>query len=190
MTARKKMLIDAILAVLLTLGSGCHKATLENYKLFRSTPLGFSIEYPDFWTKESDPSEGIAVFVTPAEGYADEHLESLSVQRFTLDAEGETAFNDYVKGYVADLESTLKNYKLVSETDTTLDGQPAYQIVYESSTDADEETGESESEMRFMHIFAEWNGQVYVLSYIAEFGSYSYFLTYVVQMISTFQFLG
>ena len=48
MTARKKMLIAAILAVLLTLGSGCHKATLENYKLFRSTPLGFSIKYPDF----------------------------------------------------------------------------------------------------------------------------------------------
>lgn len=185
----KKRILALLLAALLILGTGCHKATLEDYKLFRSTPLGFSIEYPDFWNKSSDNSEGIALFVTPAEGYSDEYNDCLSVQRFVLDMEGETAYNDYVKGYVADLETSLMNYKLVSETDTTLGGQQAYQIVYESSSDADAETGEVESELRFMQIFAEHDGHVYVVSYIAEFNSYSYFLTYVEKMLSTFKFI-
>lgn len=185
----KKRILALMLAAVLVLGTGCHKATLEDYKLFRSTPLGFSVEYPDFWNKSADNSEGIAVFATPAEGYSDEYNDSFSVQRFVLDMEGETAYNDYVKGYVANLESTLKNYKLVSENDTTLGGQPAYQIVYESTSDPDAETGEVDSELRFMQIFTEYDGHVYVASYIAEFNSYSYFLTYVEKMISTFKFI-
>lgn len=179
----KKRALAALLVLTVLLCSGCHKATLEDYKLFRSTPLGFSIEYPEFWTKSAKNSEGIAVFMTPAEGYSDEYNENLSVQCFNLDMEGETAYNDYVKGYVANLESTLKNYKLVSENDVTLGGQPAYRIVYESTTD------DSKSEMRFMQIFCEQGDKVYVLSYIADFSSYSYFLTYVEKMISTFQFI-
>lgn len=179
----KKRILAAVLLIAVLLCSGCHKATLEDYKLFRSTPLGFSIEYPDFWTKSAKNAKEIAVFMTPAEGYSDKYYENLSVQRFTLDMEGETAYNDYVKGYVGNLESTIKNYKLVSESDTTLGGQPAYQIVYESVSD------DSAKEMRFMQIFCERGDKVYVLSYIADFSSYSYFLTYVEKMISTFQFI-
>ncbi len=179
----KKKLAAVLALVMMLLISGCHKATLENYKLYRSTPLGFSIEYPDFWEKSTNVGEGIAAFITPAEGYSDEYNESLSVQRFVLDMEGDDAFNSYVKGYVAKLENTLKNYSLVSEQDTTLGGEAAYQIVYESVSD--DET----SQMRFLQLFAEHNGKVYVVSYIAEFGSYTYFLTYVDQMLSTFQFI-
>ncbi|MBQ8893969.1 MAG: hypothetical protein IJ043_06120 [Clostridia bacterium] len=179
----KKRIVALLAVALLLLTTGCHQATLENYKLFRSTPLGFSIEYPDFWSKSSSNSDGIAVFMTPTEGYSDGYNETLSVQRFVLDMEGESAYNDYVKGYVADLETTLMNYKLVSETDTTLGGSEAYQIVYESTNE------EKESEMRFMQIFTQHGDHVYVVSYIAEFSSYSYFLTYVEKMISTFQFI-
>ena len=183
----KKRILAVVLAVLLLLCTGCQKATLENYKLFRSTPLGFSMEYPSFWSKSTDNANGLAVFLTPTEGYSDDYNESVSVRRFTLDMEGEDAYNNYVKGYVAQLESTLKNYKLVSETDTTLGGQPAYQIVYES-TDA-KEGSDTTSEMRFMQIFAQQGEKVYVVTYMAEFTSYSYFLTNVESMISTFQFI-
>ncbi len=182
----KKRVLALILAALMLLGTGCHKASLENYRLFRSTPLGFSMEYPDFWTKSSNNAEGLAVFLTPSEGYSDDYNESVSVRRFALDMEGETAYNDYVKGYVADLENTLKNYKLVSETDTTLGGQPAYQIVYESTSG---ESADKKSEMRFMQIFTQQGEYIYVVSYMAEFSSYSYFLTYAEKMISTFRFI-
>lgn len=185
----KKRILALLLVVLMLVCTGCHKATLEDYKLFRSTPLGFSMEYPDFWTKSSDNANGLAVFLTPSEGYSDDYNESVSVRRFTLDMEGENAYNDYVKGYVSDLESTLKNYKLVTEKETTLGGLPAYQIVYESTSGDATETSGNTSELRFMQIFAQKEDQVYVVSYMAEFSSYSYFLTYAEKMISTFQFI-
>ncbi len=173
-----------ILAFILLIGmlaglASCQKATTEGYKLFRSTPLGFSIEYPDFWNKNSDNKEGIAVFVTPAEGYSDQHSESLSVQRFTPDM----AYTDYVRGYVSDLESSVENYKLVSEKETTLAGQKAYQIVYESST------ADGKNALRFMQTFAEYKEKIYVLTYIGEFESYTYFLKDIETMIETFKFL-
>ena len=180
----KKRMLALLLAGLLLCTTGCHKATLEDFKLFRSSPLGFSIEYPDFWQKETDVSEGIAVFVTPAEGYSDEYRDSFSVQRFTLDMEGENAFNEYIQGYVQNLEQTLKNYKLVSQDDITFGGEDAYQIVYESTTD------DGESQLRVLQIFAQKGEKVYVASYMADFSSYSYFLTDVEKMLSTFAFLG
>lgn len=175
---RRIFAMVAVVALLLGL-AGCHKATLEDYKLFRSTPMGFSIEYPKFWEKNAEAKEGIAVFVSPAEGYSDQHSESLSVQTFEPDME----YNEYVRGYVADLESSVANYKLVSDKEIELAGEQAYQIVYESSSN------DGKSEMRFMQIFAEHNEKFYVLTYMGEFSSYSYFLTYVEKMISTFRFL-
>ena len=178
----KKKILAVLLIALLLLTCSCRKATLEGYKLFRSTPLGFSVEYPDFWQKTQDNDQDIVAFVTPAEGYTDDYGDSFSVQWFTLDMEGENAYNDYVKGYVASLESSLANYSLVSQADITLGGEPAYQIVYESKSD-------NGTEMRFMQIFAEHDGKVYVVSYIAEFSAYTYFLTNVEQMLSTFAFI-
>ncbi len=181
---KRSLSLMAMILITALLLSGCYQATLEDFKLFRSSPLGFSIEYPDFWQKETDVSEGIAVFVTPAEGYSDEYHESFSVQRFTPDMEGENVFNEYVQGYVGNLESTLKNYKLVSQDEIKFGGEDAYQIVYESTSDDDE------SQLRVLQIFAQKGDKMYVASYMADFSSYSYFLTDVEKMISTFQFIG
>lgn len=179
-----KRICAALLAVMILLSaSGCHKATLEDYKLFRSSPLGFSIEYPDFWEHSATVRDGIAVFVTPTEGYGDQYNESLSVQRFALDTEEENAYNTYVRTYVSQLEGTLANFRLVTEQSTTLGGQDAYQIVYESISD------DESSQLRFMQIFTEHEGQVYLVTYIAEFSNYPYFLTYVEQMLGTFHFI-
>lgn len=176
----KRKILAAALLLAMALGlAACQKATTEDYKLFRSSPLGFSIEYPDFWQKNSDNKEGIAVFVSPTEGYSDQHNESLSVQRFTPDME----YTDYVRGYVADLESSVENYKLVSEKEITLSGETAYEIVYESSS------ADGSNALRFMQIFAEHNEKIYVLTYIGQFESYTYFLPDVEKMIGTFKFL-
>lgn len=178
----KKRIPALLMIILLLLCTGCHKPTLKDYKLFRSSPLGFSIEYPDFWNKASDNSENTAVFASPAEGYSDTTLDNLAVQRFVLDMEGEDAYNRFLKGYVENLNQIRKKFKIVSETDTTLAGKDAYQIVYECVTDDDRE-------LRQMQIFTQHKGYVYVLTYTAEFSSYSYFLTYVEKMISTFKFI-
>lgn len=180
----KKKLIALFLIGLLVWGCSCQKATLEDFKLFRSTPLGFSVEYPDYWQKTQDNKKGIVAFVTPTEGYADEYLDNFSIQCFPLDMEGETAYTDYVKGYVSNLETTLANYKLVSEEETTLGGEEAYKIVYESATD------NKASQLRFMQLFAEHEGKMYVATFVAEFTAYSYFVSHVEQMLSTFAFIA
>lgn len=172
-----------LMILLLILCCGCRKATLEGYKLFRSTPLGISMEYPNFWEQTHSNKDGIVAFVTPAEGYSDEYRDNLSVQRFTLDMEGENAYNEYIKGYVSNLESTLQNYNKVTEQDTTLAGAPAYKIIYESSSD------DGKDEMRFMQIFAARGEQIYVVTYVADFSSFEYFLTDVEKMITTFAFI-
>lgn len=179
----KRRVLAVMMIALLLLCCGCRKATLEGYKLFRSTPLGLSVEYPDFWEETHSNREGIVAFVTPGEGYSDEYRDNLSIQRFTLDMEGENAYNEYVKGYVAHLESTLQNYNKVTEEDTTLAGQPAYKIVYESSSD------DGTNEMRFMQMFLERGERVYVVTYVADFSSYEYFLADVEKMLSTFAFI-
>lgn len=170
--------IVMMLAVLVSL-AGCHKATQEGFRLFRSTPLGFSIEYPEYWEKTVEVSEGIAAFVSPVEGYSDQYSDNLSVRSFTPDME----YNAYITGYVSELAKTVANYKLVSESDTTLGGEPAYRIIYESTDE------EGENQLRFMQIFAQHGEKMYVVTYIGEFSSYSYFLTSVEKMLPTFTFL-
>ena len=180
----KKKIFAFLLMGVLLLSCSCRKATLEDYKLFRSTPLGVSVEYPDYWQKTQDNKKGIVAFVTPTEGYADDYLDNFSIQRFELDMEGENAYSDYVKGYVANLETTLANYHLVSEEETTFGGEEAYKIVYESVSD------DKNSELRFMQIFTEHNDKIYVATFVAEFSAYSYFITYVEQMLTTVTFIG
>jgi hypothetical protein len=167
-----------VIAALLGLG-GCRKATLEDFRLYRSTPLGFSVEYPDFWQKTAEVSEGIVAFVTPKEGYSDQYTDNVTIRSFKPDME----YNAYVTGYVAELAKTVENYKLVSEKEMELGGEKAYQIVYESAD------GEGKNELRFMQIFALHNEKMYVVTYIGEFSSYTYFLTAVEKMLSTFTFL-
>lgn len=179
----KKRIIALLLILLLVLCCGCRKATLDGYKLFRSSPLGFSMEYPNFWNKDTNVKEGIAAFVTPLEGYSDQYAESLSVQRFLPDVDGEDAFNKYVTGYVENLQSTIRNFKLVNESSAKLGGEEAYKIVYESTSE------DGKNEVRFMQIFAAHGEHFYVVTYIAEFASYSYFLPYAEKMLSTFAFI-
>jgi hypothetical protein len=173
---KKIVAVTLIIATLLCLG-GCHKPTLEGYQLFRSTPLGFSVEYPETWSKAADNAEGTVAFKTPTEGLSDQWNEVFAVQTFKPDMEYEA----YLKGYVADLE-TRKGYKIVTETETTLGGEKAYQIVYELS---DEEEGS----LRFLQRFALHKDKVYVVSFIGQFESYSYFLPFVDKMLGTFKFI-
>lgn len=179
----KKRLFALFLIAISLLSCGCRKATQEGYKLFRSSPMGYSVEYPQYWEKASDLKEKVAVFVTPMEGYSDEFIEKVSVQQIIPDLEGEDAFNTYVKGYTADLAKKIHNYKLVSEQETALGGEEAYRIVYESSSDDGKET------FRFLQIFAEHEDSFYTVIYQADFVSFEYFLPSVETMLSTFQFL-
>lgn len=179
----KKRFFALFLIVVLLLSCGCHKATQEGYKLFRSSPMGYSIEYPEYWQKASDLKERVAVFVTPMEGYSDEFIEKVSVQQMIPDAKAEGTFDEYVKGYTADLAKKIHNYKLVSEQEAKLGGEDAYRIVYESSSDDGKET------FRFMQIFAQHGDAFYTVIYQADFVSFAYFLPAVETMLSTFTFL-
>lgn len=178
----KKRLFALFLVLLLILCCSCRQATQEGYRLFRSSPLGFSVEYPQYWEKASDLKEKVAVFVTPMEGYSDEFLEKVSIQKIDAGDDAD-AFNEYVTGYTADLPKKIHNFKMVSEQETTLGGEKAYQLIYESSSDDGKET------FRFLQIFARHGNSFYTVIYQADFVSFEYFLPYVETMLSTFTYL-
>lgn len=181
--------LTAILSILLLLFclagcSGDYEVTdgsQEDYKLFRSTPLGFAMEFPDYWTHAIDKDSAMVSFITPAEGYSDEYIDNVTVVRL----EGEESYNDFAKNHRTQLEKDLLNYKLVSEKNCKIGGEDGYQIVYESSTD----DKENPTQMRFLQIITKKGDYIYMISFIADFSSYSYFLTHFNKMIDTFEFV-
>ncbi len=183
----KRLIAVLSLLVLLFSLAGCNgdyevtDGSQEDYKLFRSTPLGFAMEFPDFWTHAVDKDSEMVSFITPAEGYSDEYIDNVTVVRL----EGKESFDEFAKKHRTQLEQELLNYKLVSEKNYEIGGEDGYQIVYESSTGKEENA----TQMRFLQIITKKGDHIYMVSYIADFSSYSYFLTYFNKMIETFEFV-
>jgi len=181
--------LTAILSILLLLFclagcSGDYEVTdgsQENYKLFRSTPLGFSMEFPEYWNHAVDKDSEMVSFITPAEGYSDEYIDNVTVVRLA----GQDSFDEFAKTHRTQLEKELLNYKLVSEKNCEIGGEDGYQIVYESSDGKEE----NPTQMRFLQIITKKGDYIYMISYIADFSSYSYFLTHFNKMIETFEFV-
>lgn len=183
---KKLIAVLSILMMIFSLAgcSGDYEVTdgsKENFSLFRSTPLGFAMEFPDYWTHAVDKESEMVSFITPAEGYSDEYIDNVTVVRL----KGEESFNDFAKTHRAQLEKELLNYKLVSEKKCTIGEEDGYQIVYESSDGKED----NPTQMRFMQIITKKGDYIYMISYIADFSSYSYFLTYFNTMIETFEFV-
>ncbi len=184
---KKTIAVISIFMLLFSL-AGCRKdfevtnGSEEDYKLFRSTPLGFAMEFPSFWTHAVDKESEMVSFITPAEGYSDEYIDNVTVVRL----EGEETFNEFANNHRTQLEQKLSNYKLVSEKTTKLGGEDAYQLVYESVSDDEE----NPAQMRILQVIAKKGDYIYMVSFNANFSSYSYFLTYYNKMIKTFTFIG
>ncbi len=180
-----KKRIFLVFVLLLTVVCTCscvgRRAKNEGYKLYRSSPVGIEIEYPDFWEIAENKAEKTVAFATPAEGFADTYRDNVTICSYKLDEKNEMAFDNYVTKYIEKLPSTIVGYNLVSEGEYAVGDYDAYRVVYEGTT--------NDGNLRLSQTFIKSGNYVYIYSFIAEPKSYDYFNMNSEIMISTFKAL-
>jgi len=90
---------------------------------------------------------------------------------------------EYKDGAIKEIEA-YSLYQVEKISEITLGQGPAYQIVYSGY--------DGENELKIMQAFAlkEYEGVVYIISYVAESGQYNQFLAEAEAMIKSFEFSG
>lgn len=178
----KRRNILALLVLILLLCSGCAKAGNKGFYLYRSSPLGFRVEYPSSWTKQVDLTEKCAAFITPMEGYGDTYRDNLAVSYESL---GEYTFEDFFDQYYASLPSVFAGFTEIEKSEVLLDGKDAYKIVFSSESTDDQG---QEVKLKILQYIALDEQNVYFVTYSAAPSSYDYFLSFVNTMMETFSF--
>ncbi len=176
-----KKYISVTLVILLSImlcGCVAKKAQNEGYLVYRSSPVGVQIEYPDFWEVAENKSEHTVAFAAPSEGYGDEYRDNVSILVSEIEEDNDMAYDNYVNSYIDALPSTIKGYNLVSQGMYEIGGKEVFRIVYEGETD--------DGLLRLQQTFIQNGGYIYIYSFIAEPKSYDYFNANSEIMLSTF----
>ena len=171
--------ITLIFTVVLTCSCSMNRAENEGYKLYRSSPIGVQIEYPDFWEVKDSKRDRTVAFVTPSVGMADTYRDNVTVCTYDLDKSKEFAFDEYVRDYIAQLPKTINGYNLISEGEYAVSDYEAYRVVYEGET--------NDGVLRIAHTFINNKDVVFVYSFIAEPTDYDYFNQNSEVMLTTFK---
>lgn len=180
---KKYIRLAAILMLIMMLVCSCRgrRATNAGYELYRSSPVGVEIEYPDFWETAEDKQARTVAFATPNEGFADEYRDNVTIVSENLKERG-VSFDDYVNMFMSQLPSTYSEYKKISENEVKANGYDAFNTVYECQ-------GTDERELRVSQTFIESGDYAYIFTFIAEPKSYDYFNNNAQVMLSTIKLL-
>ena len=182
---KKRHMFAALLLGVLLL-AGCNQATNKGFYLYKSSPIGFRIEYPELWTKQVDLDKKIAAFITPKEGYGDAYRDNITVSFETLE---EREFADFFSEYYASLPATFAGFTEESKEEVLLDNKEAYKIVFSSTqTTEDEDGNESTAKLRILQYVVKVEKKVYFVTFIAQPDSYDYFLPFINTMLETLSF--
>ena len=176
----KKTINIALICVLCLMLFGCsaRKATNKGYALYRSSPVGVEIEYPDFWEVVDDKNERTVAFATPNEGFADTYRDNVTIVCEEI-GEEDLAFDAYVTDYIKQLPSAISGYNKLSENELTVGQCRAYRVMYEGKT--------NEGDLRLQQTFIQSGKYMFIYSFIAEPASYEYFSQNSDIMLSTFK---
>lgn len=181
-----KKTIVLLLLVLVLLLSGCNQATNKGFYLYKSSPIGFRMEYPQSWTKQVDLDKKIAAFVTPQEGLGDKYRDNISVSFETVE---EQEFSEFFASYYGSLPTTFAGFTEESKEEVLLDNREAYKIVFSSTrTTKDDKGKETTAKLRIMQYVVKVDSRVYFITYIAEPEAYKYFMPFVTTMMETISF--
>lgn len=183
---KKRSMLALVLALCLVFACGCNQATHEGFYLYKSSPIGFRIEYPEKWTKQVDLDEKIAAFVTPQEGFGDAYRDNLTV---SYEERGEQEFDAFFEEYFASLPATFAGFTEESREEVLLDNREGYKIVFSSSqTETAEDGTETTSKLRVLQYVVSVEERVYFVTFIAQPDAYEYFTPFINTMIETISF--
>ena len=178
---KKKHIICLLLALVLLLCVGCESATHTGFVLYKSSPLGFRIEYPDSWSKEVNLDKNSAAFFTPQEGFGDAYRENLAV---SYEALGEMSFEELFAQYHASLPTVFPGFAQEEKSEVLIDEKPAYKIVFSSETKSEKES----ASLKILQYVVHNEDRVYFITYSADPGNFDYFEPFVNTMMETFTF--
>jgi len=178
---KRKHWIAILLIAVLLVCSSCATAANKGFYLYRSSPLGFRMEYPETWTKQVDIKTNSAAFVTPQEGFGDKYRDNLAI---SFEEMSEESFAEFFKKYYTSLPAVFPGFTEVEKSEVLLDEREAYRIIFTSQSE--DET--VEAELKIMQYVVLCDERVYFITYSAYPASYDYFLPFVNTMLETFTF--
>ncbi len=182
----KKRYFCALLLVCALLLGGCNQATNKGFYLYKSSPIGFRMEYPEKWTKQVDVDKKIAAFVAPQEGIGDQYRENLTVSCEEL---GDMEFAEFFGQYYGSLPTQFAGFTEESREEVLLDEREAYKIVFSSSQTSKDKSGkETTAKLRILQYVVKVESKVYFVTFIGQPDSYEYFLPFVETMLETISF--
>ena len=178
---KKRSILCLLLIAVLALCAGCNAATHTGFLLYKSSPLGFRIEYPDSWSKEVNLDKNSAAFFTPQEGFGDVYRENLAISYEEL---GEMSFEELFKQYHTSLPSVFPGYNEEEKSEVLIDEKPAYKLVFSSEAKTEKE----EVSLKILQYVVQDEDRVYFITYSADPGNFDYFEPFVNTMMETFTF--
>lgn len=181
----KKLSALCIFGVLF-LTAGCAKASNPGFYLYKSSPIGFQIEYPDAWSKEVDNSDKVVAFLTPTEGFGDVYRDNVTISRAEL---GEESFDKYYENYYASLPSTFAGFTEKEKADVLVGEKEARRITFTSTTETTDDNEEKNTvSLQIKQYIVHADTYVFFITYIAAPGSFDYFEPFFNTMLETVKF--
>ncbi len=155
----------------------------SNFSTYENPIFGIKILYPSNWDKQENSSSSnnstlydIVTFSPPLKNSSN-IIGKLAVKVDNISDIKPTTLADYADAIISDLKQDFR----VTESNTTLAGNPAYKILY---------TGLEESvDLQAMLVMAIKGDRAYIISYTAEPENFSYYLPTVQKMIDSFEIL-
>ena len=157
----------------------------SNFLTYENLSFGIKILYPANWNKQENISSSsnnstlsdIVAFSPPLKNSSN-IIGKLAIKVDNISDIKPTTLANYADAIISDLKQDFR----VTESNTTLAGNPAYKVVY---------TGLEESvDLQAMLVLAIKGDRVYMISYTAEPEKYSYYLPTVQKMIDSFEILN
>jgi eukaryotic-like serine/threonine-protein kinase len=157
----------------------------SSFLTYENLSFGIKILYPANWEKQENTSSSsnnstlydIVTFSPPPKNSSN-IIGKLAVKVDNISDIKPTTLANYADAIISDLKQDFR----VTESNTTLAGNPAYKVVY---------TGLEESvDLQAMLVMAIKGDRVYMISYTAEPEKYSYYLPTVQKMIDSFEILN
>ncbi len=178
---RKRQIACLLLIIVLLVCAGCNRATHTGFVLYKSSPLGLRIEYPDSWSKQVDLENHSVAFFSPQEGFGDTYRENLAISYEELAGQD---FEELFELYYDSLPSVFAGFTEVEKSEVLIDEKPAYKLIFSSEKDTKEES----ASLKLLQYVVHSGERMYFITYSATPGNYDYFEPFVATMMETFSF--
>ncbi len=149
------------LALIVLMGASCSAGsmTATDSKLplatYENKQNYFQIEYPKDWEKQEGVYGTVAAFISP-QSIDDEFPENVTIVVKATDA----TVTDFVASAVNNAPQSYKDFTLIDDKPTTLDGAEAEMITYTFTQD--------ELKIYTREVFAVKNGRLYDITFTAS----------------------